>query len=216
MLEERINELKKEIISYALHVDSMMKKSFKGFGERDKSILDEVTDEMENKANEMEIKIEEQCIETIAQFEPKAKNLRLILMILKMNNDLERVGDHAVNISGSAKFLIDNFSYEISDRIMEIEKRTEEMLNDSIDSFIEEEPDKAKGVCEKDDLVDDIRDNIIKDIIPKICTDPHTIDRDMHLIRIAKNIERIADLSTNICEDVIYYVEGKIIKHYQD
>ena len=216
MLEERIKSLKKEIVNYASLVESMIEESIEGLSKGEHALLESVMKEKENKANKIEKKIEEHCVEIVAQFEPRAKNLRLILMILKMNNDLERMADHAVNIADSASFLIKKPRRESIEEILSLANETKEMLKDSIDSFIDEDTKKAKKVCKQDDVVDDLRDKIIKSSVMSMCSDPdlpNSVDRKVQIIRMAKDLERIADLSTNICEDTIYMVEGKDIKH---
>jgi phosphate transport system protein len=216
MIEERIKSLKKEIVNYASLVESMIEESIEGLSKRENTLLESVMKEKENKANKLEMKIEEHCIEIIAQFEPRAKNLRLILMILKMNNDLERMGDHAVNIADAASFLIKQPKEESMEEILNLSNETKEMLKDSIDSFIDGDTKKAKKVCEQDDVVDELRDKIIKASVSSMCAEPDvpdSVDQKVQTIRIAKNLERIADLSTNICEDTIYMVEGRDIKH---
>ena len=216
MLDERIKSLKKEIVNYASLVESMIEESIEGLSRRENALLESVMKEKEDKANILEMRIEEHCIEIIAQFEPRAKNLRLILMILKMNNDLERMADHAVNIADSASFLIRLKKEESMEEILNLSNETKEMLKDSIDSFIDGDTKKAKKVCQRDDVVDELRDRIIKMSVINMCSDldsPDSVDQRVHIMRIAKNLERIADLSTNICEDTIYMVEGKDIKH---
>ncbi len=216
MLEERIKSLKKEIVNYASLVESMIEKSIDGLYKRQKDLLKSVIKENEDKANEMEMRIEEHCIETIAQFEPRAKNLRLIIVALKMNNDLERMADHAVNIADSASFLIELPKETFIEEILTLADETKKMLKDSIESFIEGDTKKAEEVCKRDDVVDDLQDKIIKALVINMCAEPDSldsIDQKVHIIIIAKNLERIADLSTNICEDTIYMVEGKDIKH---
>ncbi|MEJ2568563.1 MAG: phosphate signaling complex protein PhoU [candidate division WOR-3 bacterium] len=216
MIEERIKSLKKEIVNYASLVESMIEESIEGLSGRDENLLNSVIKEKEDKANDLEMLIEEHCIEIIAQFEPRAKNLRLILMILKMNNDLERMADHAVNIADSASFLIKLAKEESMEEILNLSNETKEMLKGSIDSFIDGDTKKAKKVCKQDDVVDELRDKIIKTSVMNMCVEPDApdlIDQKVQIMRIAKNLERIADLSTNICEDTIYMVEGKDIKH---
>lgn len=216
MIEERIKSLKKEIVNYASLVESMIEESIEGLSKRDENLLKSVMKEKEDKANKLEMLIEEHCVEIIAQFEPRAKNLRLILMILKMNNDLERMADHAVNIAEAASFLIKLTKEESIEEILSLAGEAKEMLKDSIDSFIEGDTKKAKKVCRRDDVVDELRDKIIKTSIINMCSDldlPDSVDQRVQIMRIAKNLERIADLSTNICEDTIYMVKGKDIKH---
>ncbi len=216
MFEKELINLKKEIINYALHVEKMIEKSLKGLLEKKDSFLKEVIEKDENFANETEIKIDEMGISAIAKYEPKAKNLRSVLMILKINNDLERMADHAVNIAESALFLIERPQVKPYIDLPRMAEETVKMLKDSIDSFIDENPELAKSVCERDDIVDSLRDQIVRELITYMISDPSTIERALHLIKIAQNLERIADLATNICEDVIFIVKGKIIKHHKE
>lgn len=216
MFEERMNELKKEIIGYALHVEKMIEKSIKGLLEKKREALREIIEKDEIYANDEEIKIDEMCITTIAKYSPRAKDLREILMILKINNDLERMADHAVNIAESALFLIERPQVKPYIDLPRMADEIIKMLRDSINSFIEEDAELARNVCERDDVVDNLRDQIVRELITYMMSDPSTIERALHLIRISRNLERIADLATNICEDVIFAVKGKIIKHHKE
>jgi phosphate transport system protein len=213
MLEEKLSALKKDLIEYASLAEDMLKKSVKGLLEKDKAVLEEVIKIDEPKANEWEIRIDEDCTVLIAQFQPAAKDLRAALMILKMNNDLERLGDHAVNIAQSAQYLIERPLVKPYIDIPNMSKLTQEMLKDSITAFVNGDASLAKDVCERDNQVDDLKDQILRELITFMVSDSSTIERALHLMRISGNLERIADLSTNICEDVIFMVEGRVIKH---
>ena len=216
MMAERIESLKGIIVDFASLVENMIDKSIKGLTERNLKILTSIIEEDEPNANNHEIEIEEHCVELIAQFEPKAKDLRIVLMILKMNNDLERMGDHAVNIAESSSFLIERPKVKTLFEVTKLSNETKRMLSDSINTFINEDASKAKKVCERDSIVDDLRDKILRELIENMIEDPATIERNMHLLRITKNLERIADLATNISEDTIYMVEGRVIKHHKE
>ncbi|MDO9547812.1 MAG: phosphate signaling complex protein PhoU [Candidatus Marinimicrobia bacterium] len=214
MLIEKIKKLKKEIIEYAAHVEAMIAKSIRGLQTKDMAMLKEVIEVDEPIANEFELRMDKHCTTTIAQYQPTAGDLRTILMILKMGNDLERMGDTAVNISKSAIFLIER--PEIRAKGVNVAKLAEAsigMLKDSINSFINEDVDLAKIVCARDDLVDIYRDDTLKNLIAFIGEEPATVERSLHMMNICRKLERVADLSTNLCEDVIFMVEGKVIKH---
>jgi phosphate transport system protein len=194
----------------------MIEKSIRGLIIKDKVLLNEVVEKDEHRANTLEIELGGVCTNLIAQYQPAAKDLRTILMALMINNDLERLGDHAVNIAKSSLFLIEIPQVK---PLIDIPRMAEEaiaMLKDSIDSFIHEDAKLVKNVCERDNIVDTLRDQILRELITYMTSDPTTIERSLHLIRISSNLERIADLSTNICEDVIFMVEGKIIKHHKE
>jgi phosphate transport system protein len=216
MLEEKMVALRKELIESATHVEGMIDKSITGLMRKDLTLLTEVIEKDELKANDSEISIEELCTTMIAQYEPRAKDLRTILMVMKMNNDLERVGDHAVNIAECSLFLIERPSLK---PLLDIPRMAEEsvgMLKDSIDAFIKEDSLLAAMVCERDNIVDNLGQQILRELITFMGADSTTIERSMRLLNIARNLERIGDLSTNISEDVIFMVEGRVIKHHRD
>ncbi len=216
MIEQAINELKERIVGYASFTSRMIEESIHGLLEKDENILQKVITEYETKANNLEIEIDENCVEIIARYEPKAKNLRTTLMIMKINNDLERVGDEAVNISESALFLIKKPSVK---RLIDIPRMAEislDMLKGGITAFVNDNAPLARDICARDNLVDDLRDQIIRELVTYMMADSSTIERAFHLMRIARSLERVADLSTNFCEDIVFMAEGKIIKHHHD
>ncbi len=216
MLEKKINELKKEIIFYSNHVLDMVHNSLRGLIDKDEHILKKLIKEDEEKANEWELKLDEMCLTTIAQFGPKAKNLRLIIMVLKMNNDLERMADHAVNIAESGLYLIDKPPVKKLIDIPLMEKETSGMLKDAIQSFVNEDDKLAEDIIKRDDIVDNLQEQILRELITYMFDNPNTINRSLHLSRISHNFERIADLSTNIAEDVIFLKRGETVKHWRE
>jgi phosphate transport system protein len=215
MIKEGLKALREKLIESASLVEEMIGKSIRGLIQRDKKLLSEVIDQNEPKENALEIEIDETCIHLIARYQPQAKDLRTILMVLKMNNDLERMGDEAVNISESALFLVDKPEVKPLIDIPRMAEEAARMLNDSLNALISEDVQLAHNVCERDDIVDGLRDQICRELITFMVSDPAVIEPSMSLIRISRSLERIADLSTNICEDVIYMAEGRMIKHGQ-
>jgi len=216
MLQDRLTGLKQRIVEYSYLVEEMIEKSIKGLLDRKRELLLDVIENDEPKANDFEIELDELCAEFIARYEPKAKDLRMVLMVLKMNNDLERVGDLSVNISESGLFLIELPPVKPLIDIPRMAQETIGMLKDSISAFIGEDIGMARGVCERDNIVDGLREQIIRELITFMISDASTIERSIQLIEISNNLERIADLSTNISEDVIFIVEGKMIKHHRE
>ncbi|MCX5812084.1 MAG: phosphate signaling complex protein PhoU [Proteobacteria bacterium] len=214
MLEEKIISLRREIIEYATRTEGMIEQSIQGLLNKDRVLLIEIIEHDEPQANEYEIIIEELCIALIARYEPKAKDLRTILMFLKINNDLERAADHAVNISESAIFLIGQPTVKPLIDIPKMALESISMLKDSINSFIKEDIVLARNVCERDSIVDELGNQTMRELITFMTVNAGTIERSLHLLKIARNLERIADLSTNISEDVIFMVEGETIKHH--
>ena len=214
MLKAKITDIKRELIGFASLVEHMIEKSIKGLLDNKRESLLDILENDEPKANSLELELDELCTTLIAQFEPRAKDLRTILMIAKMSNDLERMGDHAVNIAESSLFLIERPLLKSMFDIPRMAELTTKMLRDSIDSFINEDTNLAKDVCKRDSTVDDLKDQLLRELITFMNSDSTTIERSLHLIRISGNLERIADLSTNICEDVIFIAKGKVIEHH--
>ena len=215
VLEERLIELRKTLIEFATLVEHMIESSIKGLVKREKELLESVAQTEEPKANDLDIKLDELCASLIAQYQPMAKDLRTILMIFKMNEALERMADHAVNISESGLYLLETPSVKPLIDIPEMAAVAAQMLQDSIAAFINEDAALAKDVCARDSIIDSLRDKTYKELIEVMSADSSTIKRCLHLMRISRNLERIADLSTNMCEDIIFIVEGKVIKHHK-
>jgi len=216
MIEKKLNELKEMLIEEAALVEDMVKNSVKGLLNKEEELLKRIINTYEPRTNDFEVDIEETCINLIALYQPKASALRTIVMILKINNDLERIGDIAVNISESALFLIKRPPVKPLIDIPRMAEEAQRMLKDAIDAFIAKDSKLAKSVCERDEIVDNLRDQVLKELITYMISDPSTIERAIHLIRVSRNLERVADLSTNIAENVIFMTEGKIIKHHRE
>jgi len=216
MIEEKVIQLKKHLVDFAGLVEGMVRKAMKGLMEKNKQILLEVIERDEPVANTYELEMDEMSTNLIAQFQPKSKNLRLILMASKMSTDLERMGDHAVNIVQSALKLIEQADVKPFTDLPKMGEITIGMLSDGITSFVNEDGKLAKAVCERDSLVDNLKDSITDELMEVMKKDTSTIGRSLNLLRITGNLERIADLSTNIGEDVLFLAEGRVIKHHKE
>ncbi|MBI5324360.1 MAG: phosphate signaling complex protein PhoU [Ignavibacteriae bacterium] len=216
MIEEQLNKLKAKIVGYAYHVESMLNKSIRGLVEKNSELLDEVIRHDEKSANKQEMNIDKNCVVIIAQYSPLAINLRTILMIMKMNNDLERMADHCVNICRSALDLTDEPNQmSILVSIQSISEQVNKMLKDSINSFIENDINLAKDVCSRDKIIDESKNNLMSELIGIMHNDKSLINISLQYIDITRNLERIADLTTNIAEDVVFAIDGVVIKHHK-
>jgi phosphate transport system protein len=217
MLEEtKLINLKKTLMEFATLVESMVDQSITGLKVKKPDLLHDVIQLDEPRANTYEIELDEKSVFIIAQHQPTGKALRTIIMILHINSTLERIGDHAVTIAESGLFLIEQAPVKSLIDIPRMADVVKTMIADSITSFINEDAELARNVCERDNIVDGLRTQIIRELITFMTSDPSTIERALHLMKIASNLERIADLTTNICEDVIYMVKGQVIKHHKD
>jgi len=167
--------------------------------------------------NRLEVEVEQAAVELLALQQPMARDLRFIIGAIKVSNDLERVGDHAVNIAESAIRLAE--SPKVNIRIPEIEvmaRRARKMLSDSLDAFIRADGALGRKVCRDDDEVDSLHDSVFRVLLTHMLADTKTITPSLELLLASRNLERIADLATNIGEDAVYLAEGKQIKHHQE
>ena len=216
IVEEKLNELKQKLLVMADIAKGMVTKSVRALTERNEAFAKEVVDIDENKVNNLEIEIEENAISLIALYQPEASHLRTVMMIVKINNDLERIGDHAENIAESVMtWLISKPSVKPLIDLPRMAEGATKMLSDSIDAFIRGDAELARNVCRRDSDIDSLQDQITRELITYMISDSKTIDRALALILVARNLERIADLATNLAEDVIYIVKGEVIKHHR-
>ena len=214
MLDDKMVDLKRELTEYSTLVQSMIERSIGGLLKKQRQGLLDIIEKDEPRANDWEITLDELCIHTIAQFAPRAKDLRTILMALRINNDLERMGDHAANIAEDALFLIERPQVKPLIDIPRMAEEATHMVRDSLLSFFQEDADLAKSVCVRDSIVDRCGEQSLRELITYMSADPTIVERALRLLNIARNLERIADLSTNIAEDVVFMVEGRLIKHH--
>jgi len=164
----------------------------------------------------MEMEVEEQCINLLALQQPMARDLRMLTSALKIANDLERVGDHAVNIAQSAERLIQARPIAPEPEIVEMARLARDMLSDALEAFIRGDAASGREVCLRDDKVDALHRSVFRILLTHMMEDPHMIGAGMELFLVSRNLERVADLATNIGEDVVFLVEGKSIKHHAE
>jgi len=212
---EELQNAKKSLLEMAALVEESLTKSLEGFKKKDLKMASRVR-EIDHQIDKYEIDIEDVCIELIARHQPVSSDLRLLIGVIKMTNDLERMGDHAVNITDCIKFLNKKPHVRPPANIWSMAKIVKEMLKDSVDSFVDNDVVKAQSVCERDSVVDEMRDETIRIQITHMLEKPDKIGSTLQYISVAKNLERIADLSTNICEDVIFIAQARVIKHHAE
>ena len=214
VLESKIAELKEQLLTMAAVVEEMLGNSIKALVTGNRALAEQVVSYDEPRVNRLETANEDAAINLMALYQPEASNLRTITMVIKINNDLERLGDHAVNIAQSALFLVGKPLVKPLVDLPHMAELAIAMLKDSLDSFTEYNADLAQSVCTRDNAVDELNRRIKAELMEYMAKDPSTIDRAMKLMMISLNLERVADLATNISEDVIYIVTGRDIKHH--
>jgi phosphate transport system protein len=170
----------------------------------------------EARINQMEIEIDDMATRLLALEQPVATDLRFITAAIKINNDLERMGDHAENIAERALSLIHEPSIKLVVDIPRMANLVESMVRKSLDSFVKKDADLARSVIVSDDAVDELRDEIYDELVETMEKDPPTIRHCITLIFVARNLERIADHATNIAEDIVFLVEGVDVRHHAE
>jgi phosphate transport system protein len=166
--------------------------------------------------DDLEVAIEEQCVSLLALQQPMARDLRMLTSALKIANDLERVGDHAVNIAQSVERLAASRPITPEPEIVEMARLTRAMLSDALEAFIRGDAQAGREICRRDDKVDALHKSTFRILLTHMMEDHHMISSGMELFLVSRNLERVADLATNIAEYVVFLVEGKSIKHHAE
>jgi len=164
----------------------------------------------------LELEIDNAIVDMLALQKPVASDLRLIIAAQKINNDLERISDHAVNIAQSAQTLTLSAPLPSLLHIPQMSEMTRAMLRDALDAFLHLEPDKARAVCKQDDQVDDMNRSNAREVIGFISAKTLPVEEGLDLIRVSRNLERVADLATNIAEEVVFLTQARVMKHHAD
>lgn len=210
-----LRQLKEKLLSMAARVEGLINQSIEALKKKDAAMAEAIFG-LDKEIDRMEIDIEEQAISLIARQQPAAGDLRFLIGVIKINNDLERIGDHGVNIAQNALRLAGQADVKPLIDIPRMADLTVGMLKDSLDSFVSGDPVKARQVCTRDDQVDDLKDQILEELSNIMMKKPEIIARGMSLILVSRNLERIADLATDISEEAIYISRGEVIKHRID
>jgi phosphate transport system protein len=211
-LEREIERLKTMISSLAAHVEEAVGKAVRAVTDRDGGLARSVI-EFDPEIDLMEVEVEEECLKALALHQPVAHDLRFIIAVLKVNNDLERIGDLAANIAEQAAFLASVDRIEIPYDLPGMAAKVREMLRRSLDALTATDSGIARAVLEADDEVDAIDRGMYPEVRAAIRGHPDDMEALIRLLRVSQNLERIADHATNIAEDVIYLAEGGIVRH---
>jgi phosphate transport system protein len=195
-------------------VENMIENSIKAIIEHNPEYLKYV-ETNEDIVDKMEVENESLIITTMARYQPEAKYLRFLVMDLFVNRDLERIGDHAENIKEHAQSILQKPKIKEYVDLPVMTEISIQMLKDAIKSFIEMDTELAREVIKKDDEVDLLEEQIIRELYTYMVEDPTTIKVGLRLIDVVKNLERVADIATNLAEEVIYMKEGKMLRHQE-
>ena len=212
-IDLELSAVKDELIRMAGLAETAIGLAVKALVGRDAEVARQVI-ASDDAINMLEIEIDERCLRTLALYQPEARDLRFLAMALKIDNDLERMGDQAVNI---AERTVELLKEPLLKPLIDIPRMAEVaqwMVKESLDAFVQQDVERARAVCRRDDEVHRFDDQIFRELLTYMIQDPRAISRAVNLILVSRHIERIADHATNIAEDVIYFVEGKTIKHH--
>lgn len=212
ILDSQLEEIKKQILIMGGQVEKALMDVVSAIMDRDKSKF-ELVHQIEKKINEEHKKIDNACMGFLAKQGPVAKDLRMVLAIIKINTDLERMGDQAVNLAYTGNDYLSRRPLQMLKEISRMSEIVRDMVRKSLDSFVRSDSMAASKVLEMDDSVDEIKNAVLHSLTAHIKANPNDTEAALDLILMARNFERLGDHATNIAEDVIFVSTGKDIRH---
>jgi phosphate transport system protein len=211
-MQRELEKLKKMILALSAVVEESVQQAAQSLEKMDVELAEKVIGNDEQ-VDEMEVDLEEECLKILALYQPVAIDLRFIISVLKINNDLERIADLAVNIAERTLALSAETRIPAPFDYAEMARKVETMLEKSLDALVNMDPRLALQVCKLDDEVDSIHKKTYQLVKDQIREHPERMDPLVHFLSISRHMERIADLATNIAEDVMYMIQGEIVRH---
>lgn len=210
--EREVDHLKRRILEIGGMVEEMIRESIRSLDDRSSRRADWVI-ARDRDVDAFDVAVEEECLKLLALYQPTAIDLRYILAVLRINASLERMADQAVNIAERARSFAALERMGVPEDIHAIESMTLEMVRNCLDSLVHLDTERARHVLRTDDAVDELHRRIFDRIEQSMLADPANVKPGLLLLSVARNLERVADEATNIAEDVVYLVEGEIIRH---
>ena len=211
---DELAQLKQRLLDMSGQAERLVDLAIKSVLERDKEVAEQVI-AGDKILNDMEVELEQRAVRMLALQQPMARDLRFLVGAIKVSSDLERVGDHAVNIAESAVRLVDHAGRLTPTPALEdMARRARGMLGEALDAFIRADGALGREVCKADDAVDALHDSVFRVMLTHMMESTRNIGPALELLLVSRNLERVADLATNIGEDAVYLAEGKQIKHH--
>jgi phosphate transport system protein len=211
-LDQQLDHIRKTLLQMGALVEQMLARANQALVDRDEAAIAEVIHQ-DLEVDRLEMDLDEACHSTLVRNQPAAVDLRFLVAVMKINNDLERMGDSAVNIAQSARQLNTEPPLKPYIDLPRMSEMVQQMVRESLDAFVRRDARLAAEVCHADDSIDGLYKQLFRELLTYMIEDPKTVTRALHLLLVARNLERIADHATNIAEDVIYYVEGRDVRH---
>jgi phosphate transport system protein len=210
---EELAHLKDRLLHMSSLAEESLARAVRAMLDRDATAAERVIED-DHRIDAIEIEIDDVVTNLLALHQPMARDLRLVLAALKTADDLERVGDHAVNIAQAARRLLAYRVIAPEPEVVEMARLAREMLASALEAFVRGDSKAGRAVCARDDEVDRLNQSLFRILITHMAEDPHVIGAAMQVFLVGRNLERVADLATNIAENVVFLVEGKSIKHH--
>jgi phosphate transport system protein len=211
--QEELEQLKGRLLEMGGLAEEQVRLAVKGLVDRDRDLIDRVM-VSDGAVNALHIEIDQRCFTLLALYQPMAVDLRAIVSAVKINTDLERVGDLAINIVEAARQYVQHPAVKKLIDIPRMATIAQAMLRDALDAFVRRDTALAQRVLDQDDVLDDLKTQIFRELITYMLQDPATIEPALDLILISRHLERIGDHATNIAEDVIFMVSAKDVRHH--
>jgi phosphate transport system protein len=212
---DELEALKQRLLAMGALVEDLVRRAIQSLVERKQAQAEDVI-ARDREVNDLQIEIDDRCVKLLALQQPMATDLRLITSAMKINADLERMGDQAVNIAENTMKLLPHPPLKPLIDIPRMAEVAESMMRDALDAFVRKDAELARQVLVRDDEVDSLKDQLFRELLTYMMADPGTIQRALSLILISRNLERIADHATNIAEDVIFLVEARDVRHHRE
>jgi phosphate transport system protein len=212
--DKELDALKARLLHMGAIAEGMIEEAIRGLVERrevEKSIMSQ-----EEEVNDLQIAIDENVVELIALHHPVAEDLRFLIMASKINGELERIADQAMNIAQNTSYLLRTAPLKLTTDLPLMADTARHMLRLCLDAFMKRDTAAAEDVLNTDDKVDGFKDRIFKDLLTGMMADPATIPRAVAVVLIARNLERVGDHATNIAEEVIYLTQGRDVRHHHE
>jgi phosphate transport system protein len=213
--EEELDALKQTLLRMAAKAETMIHQSVQALVQRDLSIGDEIPF-LETEVNKLQLEVDDRCFKLLALQQPMAHDLRFIIAAMKISSDLERIADQSVNIMENTGVLLQFPELKPLIDIPQMAEIAKMMVRESLDAFVDADASRAREVVLQDDRVDALKNQVFRELLTYMISDPRTIQVGLQLILVARHLERIADHATNIAEDVVYMVEAKDIRHHAE
>jgi phosphate transport system protein len=209
---EELDALKQTLLAMGGLVEDQIRRVMRALTERDDGMAQNVIDR-DQQVNTYDVEVDEKCVELLALYQPTAGDLRFITTAMKIVTDLERIGDQAVNIAQRTLELNQEPQLKPYIDLPRMADKAQRMVKESLDAFVTRDTELARAVCGKDSEVDALKEQVFRELLTYMMTDPKTIPRAIRLILVSRFLERVADHATNIAEMVIYMVESKMVRH---